>query len=72
MQQYLNVMQHVLDNGAQKGDRTGTGTLSVFGHQMRFDLFRRLPNGHHQKTASENLLFMNLSGSSTVTPISNT
>jgi thymidylate synthase len=38
MRQYLNLIQHVLDHGTQKSDRTGTGTLSVFGHQMRFDL----------------------------------
>jgi thymidylate synthase len=38
MKQYLELMRHVLDNGAQKSDRTGTGTLSVFGYQMRFDL----------------------------------
>ena len=38
MRQYLDMMRHVLEHGARKTDRTGTGTLSVFGHQMRFDL----------------------------------
>ena len=43
MKQYLELMQHVKENGCQKGDRTGTGTLSVFGHQMRFDLSKGFP-----------------------------
>jgi thymidylate synthase len=43
MQQYLSLMRHVRDHGARKEDRTGTGTLSVFGHQMRFDLSAGFP-----------------------------
>lgn len=43
MKQYLDLMQHVLDNGSGKEDRTGTGTLSVFGYQMRFDLSAGFP-----------------------------
>lgn len=69
MQQYLAMMRHVRDNGARKEDRTGTGTLSVFGYQMRFDLGRGFPlvttKKLHLKSIIHELLWF-LSGDSNI------
>ena len=53
MRQYLDLIRHVLDHGARKHDRTGTGTLSVFGYQMRFDLAAGFPLRDDKEAAYE-------------------
>ena len=72
MKQYLELLDRVLREGVKKEDRTGTGTYSVFGHQMRFNLEDGFSSAHNKETAFENPLYTNYFGFFRVIQMQNT